>query len=251
MNVLIIEDENAAARRLAKMIETLLPEATVLTPLDSVEAAVCWFENNPSPDLVFMDVHLADGSSFEIFDHVRLNCPVIFATAYDKYALQALKMSAVDYLLKPIKLQELAEALEKWRQQTAKPDYTLLPELLRQKDPRQWLRRMLVRVGNALKLIDISDAAYFYTKDKVTFLVPFGYGKRMPIDHPLDKLENMLDPEAFFRINRQFIIHVKAIKEMHAYSKSRVKVVLEPPTDQDTIVSAERSAAFKKWLVGE
>lgn len=250
MNILIIEDEHAAARRLAKMLVDLQPASNILPVLDSVESAVCWLQENPPPDLIFMDIHLADGSSFEIFDHVCVNCPVVFATAYDQYALKAFKVSAVDYLLKPVKPQELAETLEKWKQRASVGNHAALAETLRQAQPRQWLRRILVRMGHALKLINIADAAYFYTKDKITFLVPFGAGKRFPIDASLDKLEGTLDPDDFFRINRQFIINIKAIKEMHAYSKSRVKIVLEPPADQDTIVSAERSAAFKNWLVG-
>lgn len=253
MNVLIIEDENAAARRLEKLLGELAPEAVVLDRLDSVEAAVLWLQNNPQPDLMLLDIHLADGSSFEIFDHVTVTCPVIFTTAYDEYALRAFKVNAVDYLLKPIKPNELAAALEKTRRlsNTVAPDYAPLLDMLRKQEGSRYLRRMLIRFSNSIKLVDMSDAAYFYTKDKITFLVSRSTGKRFPVDYPLDKLEGMLDPGVFFRINRQFIINVEAIKEMHPYSKSRVKVVLEPGTDQDTIVSTERSAEFKRWLVGE
>ena len=253
MNILIIEDENAAARRLEKLLGELAPEAVVLDRLDSVETAVLWLQNNPQPDLMLLDIHLADGSSFEIFDHVPVTCPVIFTTAYDEYALRAFKVNAVDYLLKPIKTNELAAALEKTkrRSNTVAPDYAPLLDMLRKQEGSRYLRRMLIRFSNSIKLVDMSDAAYFYTKDKITFLVSRSSGKRFPVDYPLDKLEGMLDPGVFFRINRQFIINVEAIKEMHPYSKSRVKVVLEPGTDQDTIVSTERSAEFKKWLVGE
>ncbi|MBL7798645.1 MAG: response regulator transcription factor [Saprospiraceae bacterium] len=253
MKVLIIEDENAAARRLEKLLGELAPEAMVLDRLDSVEAAVLWLQNNPQPDLMLLDIHLADGSSFEIFDHVPVSCPVIFTTAYDEYALRAFKVNAVDYLLKPIKPNEMAAALEKTRRlsNTVAPDYAPLLDMLRKQEGSRYLRRMLIRFSNSIKLVDMSDAAYFYTKDKITFLVSRSTGKRFPVDYPLDKLEGMLDPGVFFRINRQFIINVEAIKEMHPYSKSRVKVVLEPGTDQDTIVSTERSAEFKRWLVGE
>lgn len=253
MKILIIEDENAAARRLEKLLGELAPEAAVLDRLDSVEAAVLWLQNNPQPDLMLLDIHLADGSSFEIFDHVSIACPVIFTTAYDEYALRAFKVNAVDYLLKPIKPNELAAALEKTRRlsNAAAPNYAPLLDMLRQQESGRYLRRMLIRFSNSIKLVDMSDAAYFYTKDKITFLVSRSTGKRFPVDYPLDKLESLLDPTVFFRINRQFIINVAAIKEMHPYSKSRVKVVLEPGTDQDTIVSTERSAEFKKWLVGE
>jgi len=253
MKILIIEDENAAARRLEKLLGELAPEAVVLDRLDSVEAAVLWLQNNPQPDLMLLDIHLADGSSFEIFDHVSIACPVIFTTAYDEYALRAFKVNAVDYLLKPIKANELAAALDKCKRlsQTPATDYAPLLNMLRQQEGARYLRRMLIRFSNSIKLVDMSDAAYFYTKDKIAFLVSRSTGKRFPVDYPLDKLESLLDPAVFFRINRQFIINVAAIKEMHPYSKSRVKVVLEPGTDQDTIVSTERSAEFKRWLVGE
>lgn len=253
MKILIIEDENAAARRLEKLLAEVEPEAVVLQRLDSVEASVLWLKNNPQPDLILLDIHLADGASFEIFEHVAVTCPIIFTTAYDEFALQAFKVNAVDYLLKPIKTNELAAAMDKYKKvfvQTA-PDYAALLETLRRQEGQNYLRRMLIRFSNSIKLVDMADAAYFYTKDKITFLVARSSGKRFPVDYPLDKLENMLDPKVFFRINRQFIVNVAAIKEMHPYSKSRVKVVLEPSTDLETIVSTERSSEFKKWLVGE
>jgi two-component system LytT family response regulator len=253
MKILIVEDENAAARRLEKMLGEIAPEAVVLQRLDSVETSILWLQNNPQPDLILLDIHLADGASFEIFQHVKVTCPIIFTTAYDEYALQAFKVNAVDYLLKPIKTNELADALDKYKQiyKAAAPDYSPLLEMLRKQEGQNYLRRMLIRFSNSIKLVDMADAAYFYTKDKITFVVTRSAGKRFPVDYPLDKLEGMLDPTVFFRINRQFIINVAAIKEMHPYSKSRVKVEMEHPIDLETIVSTERSSEFKKWLVGE
>lgn len=253
MKILIIEDENAAARRLEKLLAEIEPEAVVLQRLDSVEASVLWLQGNPQPDLILLDIHLADGSSFEIFEHVTVTCPIIFTTAYDEFALQAFKVNAVDYLLKPIKTNELSAALDKYKRvfKAVAQDYSALLDTLRKQTGQNYLRRMLIRFGNSIKLVDMADVAYFYTKDKITFLVSRSSGKRFPVDYPLDKLEGMLDPATFFRINRQFIINVAAIKEMHPYSKSRVKVELEPNTDLETIVSTERSAEFKKWLVGE
>lgn len=250
MNVIIIEDENAAARRLEKLLKEVAPETIVLQQLDSVETSVLWLQNNPQPDLIFMDIHLADGASFEILQHVAIKCPVIFTTAYDEYALQAFKVNAVDYLLKPIKSTELTAALEKYRDVFRPPvsDYSSLLETLRRQEGMQ---RMLIRLGQSMKLIELSDAAYFYTKDKITFVILRNGGKRYPVEYPLDRLENLLDKRAFFRINRQFIVNVAAIREMHPYSKSRVKIDLDPATDMETIVSTERSAEFKKWLVGE
>jgi two-component system LytT family response regulator len=227
----------------------------MLDRLDSVETAVYWLQNNPHPDIIFLDIHLADGASFEIFDHVKVNCPIIFTTAYDEYALQAFKVNAIDYLLKPIKVNELSAALEKYKKihLPAEPDFSALIESIKQQkgSGNNYLHRLLIRFSNSFKLVEISDAAYFYTKDKITFVVTKSTGKRFPADYPLDRLETMLDPAVFFRINRQFIVNVHAIKEMHPYSKSRVKLDLEPPSDQETIVSTERSSEFKRWLVGE
>lgn len=257
MKILLIEDENAAARRLEKLLSEMAPDAEIVGRLDSVETAIAWFQTNPQPDLILLDIHLADGSSFEIFEHVKVKSPVIFTTAYDEYALKAFKANAVDYLLKPIKTNELEMAMDKYRrvfQDNAQAaDYSGLLQTLRQQEGGpNYLRRMLIRFSNSFRLVDMSDAAYFYTKDKITFLVTRSTTKRFPVDYPLDKLETLLDPAVFFRINRQFIINVAAIKEMHPYSKSRVKVDLEPPaTDLETIVSTERSSEFKRWLVGE
>jgi two-component system response regulator LytT len=255
VKILIIEDENAAARRLEKLIGEIAPEASILDRLDSVEAAVPWLKNNPQPDLIMLDIHLADGSSFEIFQHVDVTAPIIFTTAFDEHALQAFKENTVDYLLKPIKVNELQAAIEKYKrlyQQITSPDYKILSEtLLKQGGSSNYIRRMLIRFSNSFKLIDMKDVAYFYTKDKITFLVSRSSGKRYPADYPLDKLEGIIDPEVFFRINRQFIINVAAIKEMHPYSKSRVKIDLDPPVELETVVSTERSAEFKRWLVGE
>ncbi|HOY06207.1 MAG TPA: LytTR family DNA-binding domain-containing protein [Saprospiraceae bacterium] len=255
MKILIIEDENAAARRLEKMLGEIAPEAVVIDRLDSVETAVVWLQNNPQPDLILLDIHLADGASFEIFEHVHVTAPVIFTTAYDEYAMKAFKVTAVDYLLKPIKTADLAAALEKYKRvflTATPPNYDPLLDNLRKQDPGgTYLRRMLIRFSNSYKLVEMGDAAYFYSKDKITFVVSRSSGKRFPVDYPLDKLENLLDPAVFYRINRQFIVNVASIKEMHSYSKSRVKIDLEPAADMDTIVSTERSSDFKKWLVGE
>ena len=208
----------------------------MLGRLDSMEAAVQWLQGNPAPDLILLDIHLADEASFEIFEHVEVRCPILFTTAYNEYALRAFKVNAIVYLLKPIKINELAAALNKFKRLSAPPapapDYAALLHTLRHPEGSvNYLRRMLIRFNNSIKLVEMNDVAYFYTKDKITFLVVRSTGKRFPVDHPLDKLEELLDPLVFFRINRQFIINVAVIREMHPYSKSRVKVSLEPPTD--------------------
>ena len=226
------------------------PEATVLDQLDSIAGVVQWLDENEEPDLMFLDIHLADGSSFEIFNHCQVRCPVIFTTAYDQYAIQAFKHNTVDYLLKPVKKVELEQAIQKYRRQSAAHgaiDYRQLAQAM-QEDSFQ--KRFLIRFGQHIRVIEISEVAYFFTQEKITFLVTF-QGKRYPLDYSLEKLEEITDPKVFFRINRQFIININAINEMYAYSKSRVKIELNPPSDQRTIVSTERSPVFKKWLVGE
>ncbi len=246
MKILIIEDEDAAARRLHKLILECEPAAEITGRVDGVESAVAWLSAHPKPDLIFMDIHLSDGSAFEIFQRTPVESPVIFSTAYDQYAIQAFKHNTVDYLLKPVKIEELRPALAKYHRSAANPlpDYKLLSDLIPQ---ARAPRRFLIRTGHTMKVIDASEAAYFYSQHKISYLVAKN-GKRYPVDFPLDRLEQMLDPSVFFRINRQFIISVGAIKEMHTYSKSRVKIDLIPPCDQEAVVSTEKSPHFKRWL---
>lgn len=249
MRILIIEDEDAAARRLQKLVKEIIPEAVMEDPLDSVEMVLNWMAKNEMPDLIFMDIHLADGSSFEVFNHVEVEKPVIFTTAYDQYAIQAFKVNAIDYLLKPIKRPELEQAIEKYRKWSggAQVDYAQLARALQ---GEQFNRRFLIRIGQSIRVVEMKEAAYFYTESKITFVVT-REGKRYPLDYSLEKLEEMADPQSFFRINRQFIVNIDAIREMYAYSKSRVKVELKPECELETIVSTERSPHFKKWLVGD
>lgn len=249
MKVLLIEDEAAAARRLAKLVREIEPKAEVINEVDSIESAIVWFTENKMPDLILMDIHLADGSSFEIFNHVKIQCPVIFTTAYDQYAIDAFRVNAVDYLLKPIKKAELQVAIEKFKKLNSPVDidYKAIGEAL---SADKYNRRFLIRIGQTIKVVELRQAAYFYTEDKITFIITKD-GKRYPLDLSLEKLEELCDPRTFFRINRQFIVNIENIKEMYAFSKSRVKLILDPPTDQVTIVSTERSPVFKRWLTGE
>ncbi len=249
MKVLIIEDEITAARRLKNLVTKINSDIEILDQLDSIEGVLNWIENNELPDLIFMDIHLADGSSFEIFNHVQIEKPVIFTTAYDVYAIQAFQVNAVDYILKPIKEDQLKVALDKYYKyhKETKIDYQKVVQSLHQPSDE---KRFLIRLGHSIRLVDIKDVAYFYTKDKITFLVT-NIGKRYPLDYSLEKLDEIANPKKFFRINRQFIINLDAIKEMISYSKSRVKVELNPACDLETIVSTERSPQFKKWLLGD
>lgn len=250
MNILIIEDEDAAARRLQKLLTEIIPSFKVLEVLSSIESSVEWLEEHPSPDLILMDIHLADGSSFDIFDKVSITAPVIFVTAYDEYALKAFKVNAIDYLLKPIKQAELHQAIEKVQVLHAEDDAS--NDLIQKLQEAGFIRkskRLLIKMGQSIKLIDLDTVAYFYSRDKISFAVMPG-NKRYPLDQSLDQIEHMVDPLHYFRINRQFIVKMEAIDEMIAYSKSRVKLKLNPPSEEDAIVSKERSPEFKKWLIG-
>lgn len=250
--VLIIEDEAAACQRLQKMIAEALPEAVILSPLASIKSAIEWFSVNNAPDLIFLDVHLADGQSFEIFKKIKVTSPVIFTTAYDQYALEAFTINSIDYLLKPIKKDELKRAVDKFLNISAPShaDINFQKLLSALQSPQlTYKQRFVVRYGEHIKTIEASGSAYFYTENKANFLVTQD-NKRYAIDYNLDQLDELLDPKIFFRINRQFIIGFHAIAEMFSYSKSRVLIKLNPPAKLETIVSSERSASFKLWLNG-
>jgi DNA-binding LytR/AlgR family response regulator len=253
MNYVIVEDEEPAAQRLEKLIREVEPSLVMVAQLVSIKSSVNWLTENKHPDVIFMDIQLADGISFEIFNFVKPQCPVIFTTAYDQYALQAFKVNSIDYLLKPIKKNELSEAINKLKalrpndQEKSFPDFENLLKMIKGKEEFQ--KRILIRYADTIKAIEIKDVAYFYTENKINFLCSFDK-KTYPIDSNLDQIEAMIDPAVFFRINRQFIVNVNAIKNMVSYSKSRVKLELNPPTDIETVVSTERSPNFKSWLTG-
>ncbi len=253
MKVLILEDEEPAALRLQKILAEVEPEAKVLDVLVSVGSAVEWLKTHSAPDLILLDINLADGSSFEIFSLVKVESPVIFITAYDEFAIKAFKVNSVEYLLKPVKKEELEFAINKYKKiHASKKEPQDLKALLEsiKDESKSYKKRFLIRFGERIKTIDISQVAYFYTEEKINYLKTKD-NHNYPIEYNLDKLELIIDPERFFRINRQFIISIDSITEMYSFSKSRVKVVLSPPTDMDTIVSTERSSFFKEWLAGK
>ena len=251
MKVLILEDEEPAAQRFRRMLSELRPNADVVAVLDRVSDAVQWLKTNAAPDLLFCDIQLADALSFDVFKQVNVTAPVVFITAFDDYAIQAFKVNSVDYLLKPLKKEELAQALDKFdRTRHAAPPVNQLMEWLQQNKPHAYTERFLVQVGQQLKTVDIHEAAYFYTQDKIIFLTTKA-GKRYAVDFNLDQLEKMLNPARFFRINRQYIVAIDAIDKMTAYPKSRVKIELKPAAPDETVTSTERSSDFKKWLAGQ
>lgn len=251
IRILIIEDEETAAKRLQKMIVEVLPEADIISSLSNIASAIEWFSSNKQPDLTFVDIHLADGNSFEIFKKIQVTSPVIFTTAYDQYALKAFKVNSIDYLLKPIKKEELERAISKFRNLHFKSAPVNIENLLASINQKtSFKERFVVRYGDHMKTIQVADIAYIHSENRISFAV-LKEGKRYALDFTMDQLEEMLDPKLFFRINRQFIIGFNSITEMLSYSKSRVLVKLNPPAKEDTIVSTERSASFKAWLAGE
>jgi two-component system, LytTR family, response regulator len=253
MQVLVIEDEKLAAERLIDMIVEIEPSVHILKSLDSVKASVRWFSANPQPDLIFMDVQLADGLCFEIFEKTSIESPVIFTTAYNEYALRAFKVNSIDYLLKPIDKTELQLAINKFQKLKSEISGTFIqPHLLKQvmemiKNP--YKSRFVVRVGEHIKAIGIEDVAYFYTSEKSSFLRTL-VGRDFAIDCSLDQLEEELNPDKFFRVSRQFIVALPHIKDIIAYSGSRLKLVVTSSDQMEILVSREKVTTFKKWLEG-
>lgn len=251
MKIVIVEDEVPAFNRLNKLIKEHIENSDVLAHLDSVAGTKEWFEQNDAPDVIFLDIHLADGSAFDLLDAMNIETPIIFTTAYDQYAIDAFKASSVGYLLKPVKATELKETVAKLEdfKKIFKED-KVQDNLLDALKPAEYKKRFMVRFGDNLKAVLTEDIAYFYSESKATF-ARMKEGRSYPIDNNLDALEKLLDPDRFFRINRQYLISLDAIDNMKTYSKSRVLVKLLPETKEAPLVSSERSASFKKWLSGD
>lgn len=249
MTIWIIEDEQLAASRLAKMLQQVAPHATIAATYATVADTVAALKQQ-QPDLLLMDIHLADGNSFHVFTQVDVRCPIIFTTAFDEYAIDAFKLNSIDYLLKPVKEKELQAAMDKYmrlyNRPNPLPNWQALLKVL-QPATKTYKQRFAVRYGEHLKTVHTGAVAYFYTENKASFLVTHD-NKRYIVDYNMDELEEALDPRRFFRINRQFIISVESIAEMLTYTKARVLIKLNPPTKIETIVSSERAAAFKQWL---
>jgi DNA-binding LytR/AlgR family response regulator len=249
IKALIIEDEVPAVERLTQLLKKSKYDVSILETLDSVKAAVQWFNSNPAPDVAFFDIQLADGKSFEIFNQIKVRCPIIFTTAYDQYAIQAFKVNSVDYLLKPLNEEELSKALDKFKTRTS-PEVSIDPkELLAlfQNQSKSYKERFVVKVGEHLKSVQTSDARVFFSSDKATYVSTIA-GQKFILDFTLDHLEDILDPKLFFRISRKYVVHVDAIKDILVYSSSRLKLTLHAFDADDIIVARERVNEFKAWL---
>lgn len=258
MNILIVEDEELAVRKLQKTLGEVDSTANVVGVAESIESAVEWLETNDTPDLILMDIELADGQSFEIFQRVEVKSPVVFTTSYDEYALKAFKVNSVDYLLKPIQKDELESALNKYRQikglyspAAAKGgDFnidSLVKELQQKLQLKEYRKRFLVKHAQKLVSIEIEEIAYFFSDGRLNFFKTFD-NRKFVVDYTMDELEGMLDPEKYFRISRSFYISVESVDQIHDYFGNRLLLHLKPAVDKEALVSREKVTEFKKWM---
>ncbi len=250
MKIIIIEDEKPSARRLNRMLAEL--DVNISVMLHSVEESIEWFNNNEHPDLIFLDIQLSDGLSFEIFETIEIKSAIIFTTAYDEYALQAFKLNSIDYLLKPIDEVELAKAVEKYKeQQPTRQKVTLdfddIKKLLINPIDREYKKRFTIKIGQHLKMVPVDEIECFYSENKGTYAYTT-QGRNYLLDTTLEHLEGELQPDVFFRINRKFYVNINAIKDMVSYTNSRLQIKLNSYNDQDVIVARERVKDFKLWL---
>lgn len=250
MQVIIIEDEKPAARRLSRMLKEL--DLEVVTMLHSVAEAVSWFKNNTHPELIFLDIQLSDGLSFEIFENVDIKSAIIFTTAYDEYALKAFKLNSVDYLMKPIDDEELNEALQKYRTNKVNTSPSMINaeeihKMFQKSFLKDYKKRFTIQLGQHLKIIDVDDICCFYSENKGTYLHTTG-NRSYLLDQSLEKLENELDPEKFFKISRKFIVNLHAINDIVSYSNLRLEVKMDCFNKMPLIVSREKVRQFRDWL---
>lgn len=252
MTVLLIEDETLAADKLESTLRSIEPSVNIVGKLQSVKSAVDYLRSNNHPDLIITDIRLLDGLSFQIFQEVTTDSPVIFTTAYDQYAIKAFEVNSIDYLLKPVQAEKLQASLEKFKKRSVSPDkspaidYAEVLRLLKAPST-EYKSRFMVRLGQKIMAVSSDKIAYFYSENKLTYIVT-KEGKRFPMDQPLDELITLLDPRVFFRANRQFIVTFESIAEIHPYFKGRLKIDLTPKCDEEVVISAERTPDFKKWI---
>lgn len=248
INAIIIEDERPAARRLQKLLSNY--DIGLKATLHSLAESQEWLDSNPDPDLIFLDIQLSDGLSFELFKNRKINSSIIFTTAYDEYALKAFKVNSIDYLLKPIDKKELKSAIEKYEHQHQKQQFdfknirSLFEENLQDKAYKE---RFTIKVGEHLKVFEVNEIDGFLSKHKTSYLLT-KQGREYPLEKSLEEIDGLLSPKQFFRINRAFILHINAIKDIISYSNSRLRIVLQQDLEEPLIVSRERVKDFKEWL---
>ncbi len=250
MRILIIEDEIPAANRLAKMMQSITDELEVVKKIDSVESAVKFLASAEDIDLIFMDIQLADGLSFDIFQQTKVKAPVIFTTAFDQYTLKAFKVNSIDYLLKPIDEKELEQAVEKYRRLYHQKENGLSEKILKMVQDINTMRykeRLLIKRGQQLSYLKTESTAYCYADGKLCYAVDFTNNKYL-LENNLSQLEEQLQPNKFYRINRQLLVNIDAVSKVHTWLGGRLKLELLPATKSDTVVSRERVNGFKEWL---
>ncbi len=250
MTTIIIEDEKPAARLLQRKLEKIDVKVDVM--LHSVEEAMLWFSKNEHPDLIFLDIQLSDGLSFEIFEKIDIKSAVIFTTAYDEYALKAFKLNSIDYLLKPIDEDDLYIAVSKFKmrlpkQETIQLDFEQIKKMLTNPFEKNFKTRFTVKIGQHIKVITTDEIECFFSENKGTYIHTFD-NRNYLVENTLEILEQELDPKNFFRVSRKFIIPLKSIKEIILYSNSRLKVILPSYKEDEVVVSREKVSDFKNWI---
>lgn len=256
MHILIVEDEPLAADRLSAMLHQRLPQFQLMGPFDCIEETVEELRKGVQPDLAFFDIQLADGLSFSIFEQVELTCPVIFTTAFDQYALQAFEVNSIDYLLKPIAGEKLDRALGKYQQRlpetpTAPPSMAILQQALAMIRGKQYKERFVIKSGASIQAVPTSEIMYFWSENKMTWM-RLPDGKKHVVEYKLEKLEDLLNPKDYFRINRKYFVKLSSIVKATVYSNSRLKLNLPHLEEkEEVIVSREKVQAFKAWLRGD
>lgn len=257
LKILIVEDEELAAERLAQLVKEIEPDAEIHGPVDTVTATIAHLKTCTDYDLILLDIQLADGKSFSIFDDFEITTPVIFTTAYDEYALQAFELNSIDYLLKPVNREKLKTALEKFRKLkeyfgAGNPNIQLYEMIRNLRTPEKpaYKNRFLISKGDAMVPVKVSEIAAFYAEDKEVFLITHE-NKRFIIQHSVEELTSKLDPKLFYRVNRQFIISADAIQKVHNYFNFKLKVELKADPKLDIVVSRSKTLSFKAWMNGE
>ncbi|MFN8438842.1 MAG: LytTR family DNA-binding domain-containing protein [Cytophagales bacterium] len=248
MKILILEDEHWAYEKLSNMIKEIEASAHILAVQESIQDTISWLKNNAMPDLIFSDIHLADGSSFLIFEQIPITCPIIFTTAYDEYALKAFSVNSIDYLLKPINKEELSRALNKYKNQNQ--SVTTLNAVLNNllSTQKNYKERFLVKYADKLISIPTTEVDYFVSEDKYVML--YQKSKKYPIDFTIEELENLLNPNRFHKLNRKMITNINAIDKIHSHLNGKIKVEVSPSYSEEIFVSREKAQEFKNWLDG-
>jgi DNA-binding LytR/AlgR family response regulator len=249
ISILIIEDEEPAALRLKKLLKSIDPDIKILGIIDTIESAVKWFESHTQPDLIMLDIQLGDGLSFNIFRQIKVDSYVIFTTAYDEYAIKAFELNSIDYLLKPVDETRLSQSIQKFRRlqpQAQKVDIGKLLETIEGRKEK-FKKRFVVSIANKIKVVDTGEVAFFYSKEKNTFLCTLD-NRHYPLEYSLDHLEFIVDPELFFRVSRQYIVNFRSICKIDIFSKSRIRIETNPLSEDEIMVSSARTAEFRQWL---